>query len=290
MQCACKQASSFHRNLQLAMAGEEKDEADGLFGIVASAWSFIRESDADDADTKDFASFSPAAVRKEVPTRRRKRSLVATDYVAAAADVFGHVLAIVVVCWMSSKFSEQHDKIVDEYRHFRYYATLLLLPAVLYTTLKHWSAGKHFPMTGSSSFQVLLRGKFVDCRAPSDLRGADLYCMLANGVFFCYLGLWNFFVLHQRREDRNVFDPSARVLVPLCIACALLRPKSTVLHFSFFGALAVGFVCLLFGSGIVAVVLVLLWIGTFEGRSSKVKLCFSLGKAYDVISFVYRQT
>lgn len=61
MQCACKQASSFHRNLQLAMAGEEKDEADGLFGIVASAWSFIRESDADDADTKDSCKLEQAS-------------------------------------------------------------------------------------------------------------------------------------------------------------------------------------------------------------------------------------
>ncbi|CAE7802082.1 mei2 [Symbiodinium sp. KB8] len=222
---------------------------------------------------KDFGS--TAEEDGEVRARpRRRRSPSALAYVAA----FG----ILAITWMSFKFSEQHAKIEDPLRQLRYYLTLLLLPIVLYTTGKNWHAGTHFPMTASTSFQVL-RNRAVE-PAASELTGGDVYCMLANGVFFCYLFLWNLALLLQRHRDRDVFDPSAHLLVPLCVGSALLRAKPTLLCFLFFGMVCLLFGCLLLLSGLLASIALLVWIGVgFEGPRSKISLSLDLGSAYEVL-------
>ncbi|CAE7825449.1 ccr4 [Symbiodinium sp. CCMP2592] len=200
---------------------------------------------------KDFGS--TAEEDGEVRARpRRRRSPSALAYVAAFGTVLGHLCMILAITWMSFKFSEQHAKLEDPLRQLRYYLTLLLLPIVLYTTGKNWHAGTHFPMTASSSLQVL-RNRPMEPPA-SELTGGDVYCMLANGIFFCYLFLWNLVLLLQRHRDRDVFDPSAHLLVPLCVGSALLRAKPTLLCFLFFGMVCLLFACLLLLSGLLATI------------------------------------
>ena len=66
--------------------------------------------------------------------------------------------------------------------------------------------------------------------------------------------LWNLALLLQRHRDRDVFDPSAHLLVPLCMGSALLRAKPTLLCFLFFGMVCLLFACLLLLSGLLATV------------------------------------
>eukprot|EP00439_Symbiodinium_sp_Y106_P084247 s159_g25.t1 len=234
---------------------------------------------------KDFGS--TAEEDGEVRARpRRRRSPSALAYVAAFGTVLGHLCMILAITWMSFKFSEQHAKIEDPLRQLRYYLTLLLLPIVLYTTGTNWLAGTHFPMTASTSLQVL-RNRPME-PAASELTGGDVYCMLANGIFFCYLFLWNLALLLQRHRDRDVFDPSAHLLVPLCMGSALLRAKPTLLCFLFFGMVCLLFACLLLLSGLLATVALLVWIGVgFQGPRSKISMSLDLGSAYEVLGFFY---
>ena len=73
-----------------------------------------------------------------------------------------------------------------------------------------------------------------------------------------YIGLWNFWLLLQRRRDLDTFDPAVRLLVPLLIFTSVIRMKSTMLALLFFGLVAVATALLLCGAGVVMVILMLL--------------------------------
>ena len=50
------------------------------------------------------------------------------------------------------------------------------------------------------------------------------------------VGCWDLYRLHERRLDKEVFDPAARLLTPLLLAC-YLRPRA-LLSLAFVGLLA----------------------------------------------------
>ncbi|CAE7715551.1 unnamed protein product, partial [Symbiodinium pilosum] len=245
----------------------------GVLDLVGMLWADF----ANEPVGKDFSPVGDEEKAQASRPRRRRMEPSALCYVASAGEVVGHLTMILAITWMSCKFREPHAKIEDPLRQLRYIMTMLLIPVVLYTTAKNWYRGLHFPLTASASFQVL-RNRRVESFIPVDLTGADLYCMLANGFFFCGLFLWNYVLLLQRRRDRDVFDPSAHMLVALCLFGSVLRAKSLLLCFLFFGLL-----CLLLGgllcSGPLACIALLIWIGVgFRGPSSKIDFSLDMGR------------
>lgn len=257
--------------------------------FLRSCWSSVfGQSDLKDSITRDPESVSKRRAKGPSGPSPWTAVTAAVTYVGAVMELLGHLLMIVGICWASWKFSTSHDKIVDPFKRCRYFATLSLLPVVLYTTGKHWSQGTHFPLTASRSFQVLVRDWWtVEC--PEELKGLDLLQWLGNGIFFCYIGSWNFLLLFQRRGDPEVFDFAARLLVPLLIFSCCLRAPQMLLAFSFFGLVALALLLLLSTAGMVMLILLLAWlVVAFEGRASEIKISFTMTRAHDVVSFFYR--
>jgi len=271
------------------MAKEEwkpLDSLNSIWSLFADFADWGSAKDASDPEVRDKIEKGRAKYRRG----RRPRpspTLTAWTYVTAVLDLCGHLLTILAICWASWKFSESHEKIVDSCSRTRFYATLTLLPLVLFNSIKHWYQGTHFPLTASRSFQVLVRDWWT-LESEKELKGIDILQWLGIGIFFCYIGLWNFWLLLQRRGDLDTFDPAARLLVPLLIFTSVIRMKSTMLALLFFGLVAVATALLLCGAGVVMVILMLIWLAvTFEGRHSEVTLSFTVTQLHDVIRFFY---
>lgn len=70
-------------------------------------------------------------------------------------------------------------------------ATLLLVPFVLYETIKHWCSGTYFPMTCSDSFHEAFYGEKVDMM-PGNVRRGTLLAMVIMGICLSLVSLANF--------------------------------------------------------------------------------------------------
>jgi hypothetical protein len=183
----------------------------------------------------------------------------------------------------------------------KFWVTLLLVPFVLYETIKHWCSGTYFPMTYSDSFHEAFYGEKVDMM-PGSVRRGTLVAMVIMGICLSLVSLANFLTVILKlcpnsnatcEDEYHGLTSTLKLILWLQVAmyfvALLLRMKSLffitlftvagTMSFMLLGVLTFGIawivICCLFSNG-----------GIRRAREGQCCGCIANG-VYNFIAFFY---